>query len=588
MPDLRQFNPRTRLAAAIGWSVFAVVTLAAWLAAHLASAEAERRARADAEVLLVELATQARDAVSMQMEARRALLQATAASVTAAEMAHPRLAQQALESVQVQFPEFSWLGAIDATGRVVAATGTVGEGADLSASALFQQGRRRMVANERHTPFPQPEGDASREARAPWRMELAVPLGGSGGVMAAHVSWAWVEGMLGRMQSALSTRRQTQLMLAGRHDEVLVGPPDWLGRVLDDRADLSEGGRYMVSSRKQVRLAAGLGLGWTAVVRQLAEPTLEPVRIARQSIFMMVFLAGLSAAAAGVIVTRLLTRRLSALAHDAEAVRQGNLQRLARPEGRDEVARIGRTLSQLVDHLQAEKSALQGLNAELDQRVVERTARIERMADEARQAAVTRERLRLARDMHDTLAHSLMALLTQVRLVRKLRTRMDPAELDAELGRAEAVAATGLSEARAAIRQMRDNGVQDTGLGAALSDLCWRFGQRTGLAVDAQLDAAPAAWADERAETVFRIVEESLRNIERHAQARRVTLTMRGRGPSTQLTVADDGRGFDPQAPAPGHYGLRGMHEQAQLIGAQLAVNSAPGDGTRVVLTLPA
>ena len=242
-----------------------------------------------------------------------------------------------------------------------------------------------------------------------------------------------------------------------------------------------------------------------------------------------------------------------------------------------------------MDDLQSDKQALQTLNTELDLRVAERTLRIERMAEEARHAAVTRERLRIARDLHDTLAHSLMALLTQIRLVRKLHGRMDAAELDEELGRAEEVATTGLSESRAAIAQMRDNGVRHAGLGAAVQDLTRRFSARTGVAATLAIDELVAKFTDERAETVFRIIEEALRNVERHASARTVNVELRctstaRAGTLVHMEVADDGVGFDPALPRTGHYGLRGIQEQATLIDAKLSVLSEPGKGTRIVL----
>jgi signal transduction histidine kinase len=342
-----------------------------------------------------------------------------------------------------------------------------------------------------------------------------------------------------------------------------------------------------------LRLADGLGLGWTAIVRQRAELALAPARTTRRTVFLIVFVAGLLAAAMAALATRLLTRRLTLLAADAEAVRLGDRRSLAAPAGEDEVSRIGATLSQVVDHLQSEKQALQTLNTELDRRVAERTQRIERMADESRHAAVTRERLRIARDLHDTLAHSLMALLTQIRLVRKLRGRMDATELDEELGRAEDVATTGLSESRAAIAQMRDNGVRDTGLGAAVQDLTQRFSARTGVAVALETDEAVAKSTDERAETVFRIIEEALRNVERHSGAQAVHVGLRStpksdQGTEVNIEVADDGIGFDTTLPRPGHYGLRGIHEQAALIGAKLGVLSKPGNGTKIVLAFDA
>lgn len=617
-----RLDPRLHSAAAIGWAVFGVVTLAALIAAKLAAGEAEQRARADAEGMLAEFATQVRDAVALNLETRRSLLQATAAQVaaqmTAAPDQDPPGVRRALEAVQAQFPEFVWLGVADASGRIVAATGDQQLGADASGLMWFQQGLIAPFFSDQHAawtgprgmgvqgvqgprgaPRPGPTASAAASSTAalpPERqarlIDAAVPVR-SGGVLGAALSWRWVEQQVARMQGALNRNRRVDLMLAARDGGVLAGPEAWLGRSLGPELDASEGGQYVIGSRARLRLADGLGLGWTAIVRQQADLALAPVRTTRRSVFLIVFAAGLLAAAAAALVTRWLMRRLARLAVEAEAVRRGERRSLAVPAGADEVSRIGATLAQLVDQLQAEKQALQDLNVQLDQRVADRTLRIERLADEARHAAVTRERLRIARDLHDTLAHSLMALLTQIRLVRKLRGRLDDAALDAELAHAESAASTGLTDARAAITQMRDKGVRDGGLGPALQDLVRRLRERTGLSVTLLADDAAAKATDERAETVFRIVEEALRNVERHAAAQQVQVSLQGVArdelPSAlRVEVLDDGIGFDPALPRPGHFGLLGIREQAALIGATLGVHSAPGQGTRIALELPA
>ncbi len=614
MTPWQRLNPRLHLAAAIGWAVFAVVTAAALVGANLAAAQAEQRARADAQALLVEFATQVRDALSMNIEIRRSLLQATAAQITASNDRSPAALQRILHAVQGQYPEFSHLVVVDGSGRAVATISASqavdgaglhapGQGgtttpANLSTVLWFQEGRRSPFVSDLNA---MPSAAAARPgaALAPRVIDMAVPLqigpGDTAGVLAAEVSWDWVERLLGRMEDAFTAHRPLELLLASRDGTLLAGPPQWLGRKLDSGGDLSESGSQVLGLRTQLRLADSLGFGWTAVVRQPTDVALQAVRSTRQMVFLIVFLAGLLSAAGAMAVTRMLTRRLSLLAVDAEAVRRGERRSLAAPPGADEVSRIGATLAVVVDHLQAEKQSLQALNAELDQRVAERTTRIERMADEARHAAVTRERLRMARDLHDTLAHSLMALLTQIRLVRKLHRRMDASELEDELGRAEGVAATGLADARAAIGQMRDNGVRDTGLTPALHDLARRCRQRSGVDLRLTSDGPAQDWADERAETTFRIVEEALRNVERHAQAQVVEVNMcwsaSAAGPGGAdgsmrlgIEVVDDGVGFDPDQPPSGHYGLRGMQEQAALIGARLGVQSRPGQGTRVTL----
>ena len=588
----RRLDPRLHIAAAIGWAVFVVVTLAALTAATLAAGQADQRARADAQDLLAEMATQLRDAVSMRLETRRWLLQATAAQVSAAPDREPATLRHTLLAAQAQFPEFAWLGVADASGHLVAETGEAALGADVSGLAWYRQGRQRPFVSDLHVAVPGERRALTASGKAPALIDAATPLKG-GGVLVAYLSWEWFDQQVSRMSQALNRNGPVELMIVAHDGRVLVGPPSWTGRTLGADSDAAEDGAYVIGTRARLRLADSMGLGWTAIVRQRADLALVPVRTTRRTVFLIVFAAGLLSAAAAVAVTRLLTRRLGLLAAEAEAVRRGDRRLLDAPVGTDEVGRIGATLAQVVGHLQAEKLALQDLNTELDRRVAERTLRIEHMAEDARHAAVTRERLRIARDLHDTLAHSLMALLTQVRLVRKLRSRMDAQELDAELQRAEEVATTGLADARAAITQMRDTGVRDTGLGLALQDLVRRFGERTGLVVELGTDELVSRSTDERAETLFRIIEEALRNVERHAGAQQVRIDLRseaapGRPTRIHVDVADDGVGFDPSVPRPGHFGLRGIQEQAALIGAALAVHSTPGQGARIALEFDA
>lgn len=600
----QRLDPRLHLAAAIGWAVFTVVAFAALVAASLAASEAESRVRIDSERLLTQFATQARHALAMNLETRRSVVQATAAQIIASSDRGSEALRRHLDAVQAQFPEFAWLGVADESGRITAAAGGLREGEDASARPWFKMGRTGPFLGGVHQEqVPGAPLDRAMQGQEKRVIDLAVPLthaaGRNVGVLGAQLSWAWVERLQSELLRSLDTRRRLDLLLAAEDGTVLVGPAQWLGRPLPASAELSQGGAFLIGRHAERRLE-DVASGWAVVVRQDAVTALAPARATRQVVFLSVLLAGLAAAAAAVWATRLLTRRLSVLAGQALGVRSGALQALEVPTGRDEISRIGATLAEVVDHLQQEKRALQTLNAELDARVVERTARIERMADDARHAAVTRERLRLARDLHDTLAHSLMALLTQIRLVRKLRRRWPESELEAELARAESVAASGLTEARAAITQMRHNGVRETGLGPALEELLSRFRERTGLAAVLQAEPAAAGLANERAETVFRIAEEALHNVERHAQAQSLTLrlgpvSVRDGGPADagaaqrlRLEISDDGVGFDPALPRPGHYGLRGIEEQAALIGARFELLSRPGQGTRIIVEFDA
>jgi signal transduction histidine kinase len=337
------------------------------------------------------------------------------------------------------------------------------------------------------------------------------------------------------------------------------------------------------------------GFGWTVWVREPTSTAFAAARALEHQIFAGLLLLGLIGAIAGIAFTARRMRGLASIARSADAIRLGMATALTVPAGVDEAARIGDSLRTLVDGLQRERASLRTLNAELDARVMARTREVERLSDENKHAAVVRERLRMARDLHDTLAHSLMGLLTEIRLLRKL-TDTNPGAIREELINAEKAAQEGLREARAAIAAVRYNTVSDIGLGASLAQLLKRFEERRGVAVAFDRDGFADSLADSRAETLYRIVEEALHNVDRHAGATRVEASARverrpiaGASPIDALVVSitDDGRGFDVAAPRPGHFGLRGMQEQAELIGARLEIASRPGEGTRVTVEMP-
>lgn len=211
------------------------------------------------------------------------------------------------------------------------------------------------------------------------------------------------------------------------------------------------------------------------------------------------------------------------------------------------------------------------------------------VGEENQHAAVLRERLQIARDLHDTLAHSMAATLAQIRLVRKLAIAA-PERLAEELERAEEVALGGLREARAAVTRMRYQAVRDDGLGAALGRLTKRQRLRQSVDLELNVDAGAFVLSDARAETVFRVVEEAVHNIEQHAGVDRGLIVAKIKPDSAngtlEVVVRDEGKGFDPSVGAIGHYGITGMREQVEMIGGSLAIESAPGHGTQLTISV--
>jgi signal transduction histidine kinase len=297
-------------------------------------------------------------------------------------------------------------------------------------------------------------------------------------------------------------------------------------------------------------------------------------------------LLSIVAAIIGAAFARRLTRRLSGLTAQVRQVAEQTAEGIDAPTGHDEVAVLGRAFARLLQALRHERDGLDRLTQELEQRVQARTRDVERLAADSRYAAVVHERLRLARDLHDTLAHSMMEMLVEVRTLRTLHAH-DPQRLAAEFDRAEQLARDGLREAREAVSQMRVDAVHDLGLSAALSVAVSRFVERTGLAVRFDADAGTSRFTDTRAEVVYRIAEEALRNVDRHAKASQVEAQLKELGDGfVELTISDDGVGFDTAAARPGHFGLTGIREQAQLIDAHLELASRPQVGTTLRLRL--
>lgn len=345
-------------------------------------------------------------------------------------------------------------------------------------------------------------------------------------------------------------------------------------------------GRIVVVTAPDEAAPALAALGLRVAVLQPAEERGHGGGSLQEKLTAISILLSITAALVGAALARRLTRRLGELTTQVRQVARQQADGIVEPTGRDEVAVLGRAFSRLLRALRREHDELDQLTRELEQRVEARTREVERLAADARYSAVVRERLRLARDLHDTLAHSMMEMLAVVRTLRVLLEH-DPRRLGVELERAEEVARRGLKEAREAVSQMRLNAVRDLGLGPALAGAVNRFAERTGLDVRFTADPQAASFADERAETLFRIAEEALRNIDQHADASRVEVGLKDLGDSAiEMTIVDDGVGFDPAAPHPGHYGVVGIREQAQLIAAELELRSRPGAGASVHLRL--
>ena len=215
-------------------------------------------------------------------------------------------------------------------------------------------------------------------------------------------------------------------------------------------------------------------------------------------------------------------------------------------------------------------------------------ARLADYATALEQLATTRERNRLARELHDTLAHTLSGLAVQLEAVLAL-WRSDPDRSHRLLEGSLDATRRGLAETRGAIQSLRAGPLEDLGLGLAVRDLAETAAGRAGFAL--KLDVPPdlGRLAPRVEQCVFRVAQEALENAIRHSGARRVTVQLERAADNLILTIADDGQGFQIDGPGTeDHFGLRGMRERAELACGRLEVSSAPGQGTRVRLAIEA
>jgi signal transduction histidine kinase len=199
------------------------------------------------------------------------------------------------------------------------------------------------------------------------------------------------------------------------------------------------------------------------------------------------------------------------------------------------------------------------------------------------------ERLRLARELHDETIQELIALKQRVQLARKAVGDQAAAQ---SLGELESLAEGSIENLRRLTRALRPIYLEDLGLVPALEMLARETSQPGALEIDFQRTGAERRLSGEAELALYRIAQQGLNNVLRHAQARRAVLQITFLDNETRLEVGDDGIGFDvPRSPtdfAPGgHFGLLGMRERADLIGAHLEVASETGRGTRLSVRLP-
>jgi two-component system NarL family sensor kinase len=217
-----------------------------------------------------------------------------------------------------------------------------------------------------------------------------------------------------------------------------------------------------------------------------------------------------------------------------------------------------------------------------------------RLYEASKQIGVTEERNRLAREIHDTLAQGLTAISLQ----------LDAADAHLEavrgesarrarhhLARARELARANLDEARRSVLDLRAAPLEGLDLPTALKRLAQSVAQDHGIAVQCETEGIAGRYPARVEAGLYRIAQEAVANAVRHGRPRSILLRLEAIGPDLQLTIADNGQGFDAGAEQPasprGGFGLTGMRERAALLGGVCTIESRPLDGTRVTVIVP-
>jgi len=236
---------------------------------------------------------------------------------------------------------------------------------------------------------------------------------------------------------------------------------------------------------------------------------------------------------------------------------------------------VGFSVSYLMSRLNQQQQSLEEANT----RLTHHSSTLEHLA-------TSRERNRVARELHDTLAHTLSGLSVQLEAV-KAYWDIDPQKARSTLEGSLEAAHSGLGETRRALQALRASPLDDLGLSLAVRTMAEDIAVRAKLALNLSIaDELPSLSPDVE-QCIYRVAQEAVTNVAKHAKAKTLTVNLESTEEKVTLTVHDDGVGFDlDKKDKANDYGLEGMQERAQLVGGKLTVTSKPDEGTTVKLVV--
>lgn len=211
--------------------------------------------------------------------------------------------------------------------------------------------------------------------------------------------------------------------------------------------------------------------------------------------------------------------------------------------------------------------------------------RLGQQANTLEHLATSRERNRLARELHDTLAHTLSGVAVNLEAIKSLMPEGQE-KISEMLDHSLTATRVGLNETRRTLQDLRAQPLEDLGLALALRNLAQAFGDREGVEMDIEITETPLTLPPDVEQSFYRVAQEALENITMHAFASKVLIKLMMNGNLLELVISDNGKGFDVKklATETDRYGIKGIQERAAIIGGALTVDSRAGIGTTIRL----
>jgi signal transduction histidine kinase len=305
-------------------------------------------------------------------------------------------------------------------------------------------------------------------------------------------------------------------------------------------------------------------------------------------------LALLGMAMSWIITERFILRPATILTTTSRRLTNGDLSaRTHLGVGGGELFELGQDFDQMADALQKQEAQARAMNQELEQRVLERTQELSESRDLLQQFSnhlqnvLEEERKKISREIHDELGQALTGLKMDLRYIKK-HLHPDQESIAQRIDTSLQLVDSTITTMRRISSDLRPGILDDLGIVPAVDWLVSNFQNRTGIEVMLNVEPPNLEIPKEMHTSLYRIVQEALTNVMRHAQATQVKIKIEGRPQEVVIEVRDNGRGFDPNTL--GHtrsLGLTGIRERAALIGASAEIIGSPGTGTLVSVHVP-